>query len=161
MTALANFFFASLLAGGMAPILISASPTLAIQANNQQASSPQAATQDQQQSPSKQPPLDPIQTPQVNITSAMESQFPNSSILWNQNFQKTCGKRKFPEAVLWVSPSMPMATQETCTFSARSPALKTKNCATLPSSYKTAASQPGCSIDSNPLNFKANPCRSS
>jgi TonB family protein len=52
MTALANFFFASLLAGGMASI-ISAGPTLAGQANDQQPSSPQATTQDQQQSPSK------------------------------------------------------------------------------------------------------------
>jgi hypothetical protein len=52
MTALAKFFFASLLAGGMAPF-ISAGPTLTGQANDQQPSSPQVATQDQQQSPSK------------------------------------------------------------------------------------------------------------
>jgi TonB family protein len=52
MTVLANFFFASLLAGGMASI-ISAGPTLAGQVNDQQPSSPQVATQDQQQSPSK------------------------------------------------------------------------------------------------------------
>jgi TonB family protein len=54
MTTLATFLFASsLLACGMAPILISPGPTLSVQANDQQASSPQPTTQDQQPSPSK------------------------------------------------------------------------------------------------------------
>jgi TonB family protein len=53
MTGLANFLFASLLAGGMVPVITATDPTLSVRANDQQASTPQAATQDQQQPPAK------------------------------------------------------------------------------------------------------------
>jgi hypothetical protein len=53
MTGLANFLFTSLFAAGMGSVIAATNPTLALRANDQQASSPQAATQDQQQSPSK------------------------------------------------------------------------------------------------------------
>jgi hypothetical protein len=49
----ANFFFASLLAAGMFPVITATNPTLGIRANDQQASTPPAATKDQQQPPAK------------------------------------------------------------------------------------------------------------
>ena len=53
MTGPANFLFASLLAAGMFPVITATNPTLSAPANDQQASTPQAATQDQQQPPAK------------------------------------------------------------------------------------------------------------
>jgi hypothetical protein len=53
MTDLANFLFASLLAAGMVPVITATNPILSVRANDQQASTPQAATQDQQQPPEK------------------------------------------------------------------------------------------------------------
>jgi Gram-negative bacterial TonB protein C-terminal len=53
MTGLANLLFASLFAAGMFPLVTATNPTVGARANGQPASIPQAATQDQQQSPAK------------------------------------------------------------------------------------------------------------
>jgi hypothetical protein len=60
----ANFLFASLLAAGMVPVITPTNPALGVRANDQLASTSQAATQDQQQSPSK--PASPRSNPDAS-----------------------------------------------------------------------------------------------
>jgi hypothetical protein len=95
MAGLAIFFFALLLASGT---VTATNPALAVQANNQQASSPQAATHEQVPSKPASPRPNPDASGKYHVGDGVTA--PKLIYSVEPEFSENCARGKLPEAAL-------------------------------------------------------------